>query len=532
MRQSLPALGLYKLRWILALYLALIGPGLALAGPSGRPSADLNLVPWPQSVGLGEGSLNLTSGSRIVAATSDLLPLAGIVSDEMYKLTGTRYSAVLGTAGAGDVALGYNASLTGSQYTLNVTSQASIQGSNYQSVAMGTATMLQSLSTSAGAVTLPRLAVADAPSADYRGLMVDVKFQWHSTDSLKQMVELCRLYKVNYLTIHTGEEQWYRSVLDSTASIPAAERVSRLLYTKAEMQDLVTFAKDRGVTLVPHNESLPNNVIRSVMPQYFTNVPADALLVDRPEYWAAMEDLTDKACALWGNSPYYHIGPTGGEVPGFGGTAAERAFLTKKGLRNSNDYYRWYLVQMNNMITPNGKTVQTWEGITPDSSSPVAIPGNVITMEYANSYYDPRTLLAEGHKVINSSWDPLYVVNNINWSPAEIYRWNMYLFGSDSFSNIFTQASPNDLMLGASLSSWEQPQSLELESLRQRLAAMAERTWNPYAGLSFADFDSRLAYTDGMLTDLVATWGAVPEPATLGLLAAGFIGLAFKRRGK
>lgn len=62
-------------------------------------------------------------------------------------------------------------------------------------------------------------------------------------------------------------------------------------------------------------------------------------MVDRPEYWNAMTTLTNAACGVYGSSPYYHVGPMAGEARR---GPQEQAFLAKNGLRNSNDYYRWY----------------------------------------------------------------------------------------------------------------------------------------------------------------------------------------------
>lgn len=127
------------------------------------------------------------------------------------------------------------------------------------------ATLLQSLSLNRanGQFSIPHVNIQDQPAASYRGLMVDVKTQWHSPDQIKQMIDMAWLYKIPY-DAHRRGASGYRSVLDSTASIPQAD-MQRLLYTKAETQDIISYAQ-RGVTMVPHNESLPNQVIRDVLP--------------------------------------------------------------------------------------------------------------------------------------------------------------------------------------------------------------------------------------------------------------------------
>ena len=47
--------------------------------------------------------------------------------------------------------------------------------------------------------------------------------------------------------------------------------------------------------------------------------------------------------------------------------------------------------------------------------------------------------------------------------------------------------------MGTQLCSWENSESIEIQSMRDRLALVAERAWNPQAGGTFAEFKSRLA---------------------------------------
>jgi hexosaminidase len=93
------------------------------------------------------------------------------------------------------------------------------------------------------------------------------------------------------------------------------------------------------------------------------------------------------------------------------------------------------------------------------------------------------------------------------WSPEHIYGWNYYRWEScwktsKAFENAIA-VEPTPHVLGAQLCAWEQPQEIELPTLRQRLAAMSERIWNPDAGRSFADFSQRLTHTDAALDKLL-----------------------------
>lgn len=51
--------------------------------------------------------------------------------------------------------------------------------------------------------------------------------------------------------------------------------------------------------------------------------------------------------------------------------------------------------------------------------------------------------------------------------------------------------------------SWEQTEDKERPSLRQRLAAMSERLWNPGHDEEVAAFEARLSVADSKLTTLL-----------------------------
>jgi hypothetical protein len=67
------------------------------------------------------------------------------------------------------------------------------------------------------------------------------------------------------------------------------------------------------------------------------------------------------------------------------------------------------------------------------------------------------------------------------------------------------QVSPTQQVIGASMESWEQPQHIVLPSLRRRLPAMVERTWNASLSpeQSLSAFQSALEQTDLKLQRLL-----------------------------
>ena len=103
-------------------------------------------------------------------------------------------------------------------------------------------------------------------------------------------------------------------------------------------------------------------------------------------------------------------------------------------------------------------------------------------------------LLAEGFRVINASWSPLYIVPSFTcrWDAFEILKWNVHRWQhwwpkSEAHLNPITV--PNtDQVLGATLCSWEQTFEQEINAVMENLAALSERTWNVRRQVTDAEY--------------------------------------------
>lgn len=161
---------------------------------------------------------------------------------------------------------------------------------------------------------------------------------------------------------------------------------------------------------------------------------------------------------------------------------------------------------MNEIVKKHGKKTIVWEGFHKDGKT--EIPRDVTVMVFESLYNIAPDLIAQGYSVINTSWQPLYVVNQRNWSPEYIYGWNMYRWEnwwdqSKAFKNPIT-VPPTKMVLGAQICAWEQPEQAEIPSLRLRLPALSERLWNPDSGRDYKDFADRLTTgLDPMLTKVL-----------------------------
>jgi len=233
--------------------------------------------------------------------------------------------------------------------------------------------------------------------------------------------------------------------------------------------------------------------------------------------------LIGEICSVFQATPYFHIGGDEADFvyahqnTNFIQRFQELGYALPYDSGDTYQLYRRLLRNLSELITTKyGKQMLCWEGFQRDQSAqPLEpIPHTIPVMAFENTYYPANTLAADGYPVINTAWNPLYVVNGTQCSPENIYGWNLYRFGryQPDWNQVtwITVPTNSPQVIGAQMCSWEQPENIELSSLRLRLAAMSERIWNPGAGKTYADFSNRVVAAYALLSQITQTGAAAP----------------------
>jgi len=478
-----------------------------IAGIQGSPSANaavtadkpVSIVPWPKSLQTTGGSLKLTGASRIVAADAKLAPLARILCDEIYMSTAVRLKVDTAAGGPGDIVLQLDPQLKGEQYSVSVSDNAVVSGGNYRAAAWGTVTLLQVIEAAgSGELRAAQMTVKDEPVASYRGVMIDLARQWHSARSLELLIEMSRLYKINYMHLHLNDKESFTLPLKSFPKLYTTVKDKRRTYTHEEIAGLVRYADERGVTLVPEIEGpgFHSGALRGAFPLSGTS----CLDMGNEKTYEGMDVLIGEVSQIFASSPYIHIGADECDLAGVGRSESEKAFMATNGLNGARGLFNYYIVRMNNIIKKHGKKTICWEGFGGDGGSGAKIPKDVIVMPFESTYNPANSLVSRGYTVINTAWKPMYVCGARKWPAQYIYEnWNMWLWEHHVNKKCHIQLKKTDPVLGAQMCSWENPASVELPNLRERIHAMGEQTWNPEAGRTYADFAARARSTDKLL---------------------------------
>ena len=480
-----------------------------------------DLIPWPKDIMAHDGSLDISDTSTIAVSDASLLPMADMLRNGFYMSTGVRPSVKKSKTGT--IILTLDPELENEAYRISIRKNAVLTGSDYKSLANATATLLQLIDDKNGRISIPKVSISDKPDAGFRGYQMCIKHQPHPFYVIKQGIDMCYLYKINYFMLHMSNYQWYWLLSESFRNNPSRKIRGEdgVNLEPEELKALIQYAEARGITMIPqievwHGYHFPEQ-FPAAYPEYFKDWTdfdnKKRLMLDHPKFWKAMDKTLGDIADLFQTSPYIHLAAIDGEVPAFGRTKLEQEFRKKHKLRNSGDFYRWFLVECDKIIKKSGKKTMCWEGFRRDHNSPIQVPKDVVVTEYIQMYYRPDHLIEDGYSIVNCTGVPLYAMsrNCSRWSYKEIYDWNMFQFGSTHMQPyagwdkiIRYQLEPTNKVIGALLSTWEQHGIHELPISRMRLAAMSERVWEQDRITNAPSFDSRLKHTDRLLEKIIS----------------------------
>ena len=321
--------------------------------------------------------------------------------------------------------------------------------------------------------------IADRPYAEYRGLSVDLARHWHPIEIVKQAVVLAHWYKIGYLQLHLTDHESWTFPIDGVSEACHARPA---LHARRTPRSGVVRGRARGDDRPLARNARPQPALLvSALPTVVGDdplVPATgAICPGRESTYKVADTLVGEVCDVFRSTPYYHIG--GDEVDKSAWTKCKYCtdYRKQHGIENDEELYRHFLVRIERDRQEARQAHDRVGRIQGGRQNPV--PKDVTVMEFESFYEMPQNYTAAGYKVINTAWQPLYVVNDRKWSPEKILSWNMYHWENwVSYSAAYGKGidvPPTPLVIGAQMCSWEQEANIEIPSLRQRLAAMSER---------------------------------------------------------
>ena len=355
-------------------------------------------------------------------------------------------------------------------------------------VLRGFETLLQLLSADEKGYYFPCVTITDAPRFTWRGLLVDVGRHFQPVEVIKRNLDGMAAVKMNVLHLHLTEDQGFR--VESKAFSKLHELGSDGMYfTQAQIRDLVEYAADRGIRVVPEFDMPGHSTSWFVAFPEFASAPGPYAIERRfgifgPAFNPANEriypflDAFLKEMAGLFPDPYLHIG--GDEVEGHQWEAnpAIRAFKAKHGFADNNALQAYFNGRLLKILTKHGKKMVGWDEILQPG-----LPKDIIIQ----SWRGPKSLVEAAEKGYQGILSNGYYIDLCQ--PAEFHYLNDPLPADTPLDD-----RGRALILGGEATMWAElvtPETID-SRIWPRTAAIAERFWSPASVRDVDDMYRRL----------------------------------------
>ena len=471
-------------RRILAVFFLLAARTCMANAQSNLP---LNIMPLPAKVERAEGSLKIDASFRVtfVGFREPRLERAGQrFLHQVRRQTGIVLLPAGANTGAGALEVKTDHESKAIQelgedesYTLDVTpGGAKLHAANPLGVFHGLQTFLQLIAISPDGFSVPAVHIEDRPRFPWRGLMIDSGRHFIPMEVIKRNLDGMEAVKMNVFHWHLSDNQGFRT--ESRKFPKLHEQGSDgLYYTQEEIRDVVEYARDRGIRVVPEFD----------MPGHST-----AWFVGHPELasgsgpyqverkWGVFDpamDPTDEKTYKFLNEfigemarlfpdQFFHIG--GDEVNGkeWDANPKIQAFKKSHKIKDNAGLQAYFSGRVQDLVAKHKKTPVGWDE--------VLVPGVPKTI-VIQSWRGVDALAAaakDGYRGILSNGYYL----DLGWSAARHYA-------VDPLGGPAAALTPEQkqLILGGESCIWSEYVNAENIDSRiwPRNAAVAERLWSP-----------------------------------------------------
>lgn len=384
--------------------------------------AQVNIIPQPASLVMGNGEFTITPATKIAMQSNELKKQAVFLNDYLQKFYGFKLKVIAKSGlNANAIVLNnvkMNNAIPGA-YKLNVTNNAvTITGDDGEGVFYGIQTLIQLLPvTPSKALAIQQLSIEDQPRFAYRGMMLDVGRHFFDVDYVKKFIDFLALHKINKFHWHLTEDQGWRIEIKKypkLAQIGGCRHGTIIghhpgkgndqhkdcgYYTQEQVKEIVKYASDRFITVIPEIE-LPGHSSAAI-----AAYPQLSCFPDEPTQpakgvkdWAGpkkgkqvqqawgvypdvfcpseytfgfLQDVLDEVIRLF-PSEYIHIG--GDECPKEAWKRSEfcQNLVREKGLKDEHGLQSYFIGRIEKYLNSKGRNIIGWDEILEGGLAPNA----------------------------------------------------------------------------------------------------------------------------------------------------------------
>ncbi len=392
-------------------------------------------------------------------------------------------------------------------------------------------------------LTIPQLTITDYPRFAYRGLHLDVGRHFMPVDFIKKYIDFIALHKMNYFHWHLPEDQGWRiqikkypkltevgawrngTIIGRYPGTGSDNTIHGGFYTQEEIKDIVKYAADQYITIVPEiempghsNAAIAAYPFLSCFPEEQTKIPAnmiskastqlqeegrkklvletwgvsdDVFCAGNEETFAFLQDVLDEVIALFPGK-YIHVG--GDECPKENWKRCDNCQTRMKSekLKDEHELQSYFIQRIEKYINKKGKTLIGWDEILEGGLAPKAI-----VMSWRGEA-GGITAAKQKHEVIMTPGNPVYFDHSQSENEDSVT-----IGGYNPIEKVYAyNPVPKELnadeakyILGAQANLWTEyiknPKKVEY-MLLPRLSALSEVLWSPLEKKDWKGFEKRL----------------------------------------
>jgi len=384
-----------------------------------------SIIPEPVKITPGNGSYNIDEKTLLVASDADQLRTAAFLNSYIFKYYGITLKIVAEAPKAKsdkngnlqfinlvvtNIAYSYAGFSptdlkSDGAYAISVKEGvANLSGANNQGLFYAVQTFIQllptikpipALYTKATILPVQSIEVVDYPRFVYRGMHLDVVRHIYSVEYVKQYIDYLALHKMNYFHWHLTDDQAWRMEskkypkLNEIGSWRAGTIVGLFpgtgvdstryggFYTIDQMKDIVNYAADRYITIVPEID-IPGHsmAIIASYPQFSTTpeIPKQPaitwgifnrqnnVLTPSEEVFTFLKDVFNELMDVF-PGPYIHIGADECSKMWWKESSDVQNFMKRYGLKNEDELQTYFVKRVTAVITARGRQMVGWDEI-------------------------------------------------------------------------------------------------------------------------------------------------------------------------
>jgi hexosaminidase len=380
----------------------------------------------------------------------------------------------------------------------------------------GLETLLQLVASDRAGHYLPAVRIDDAPRFRWRGLLMDVARHWMPVETVKRTLDGMAAVKLNVFHWHLSEDQGFRVESKRYPRLHALGS-DGLYYTQEQVREIVAYARDRGIRVVPEFDMPGHSTAWFVGYPHLASLPGEKYQIWRKfgvgqaafdptkeEVYTFIDRFIGEMAPLFPDR-YWHVGGDEVDARHWDQNPKIRAFRRARGFRTNAELQAHFNQRLTRILTRHGKRLVGWDEVLHPR-----LPKASVVQSWRGTQYLTQSTSQGFASILSAPWylDHIRTAEE-NYTADPVPPW--------------TDLTPEQqaLVLGGEACMWAEHVTSETVDSRlwPRLIAVAERLWSPREAIQVNDMYRRLwvaserlghlglghlAHTDRMLRRITA----------------------------